>query len=120
MELPIKDGEPMNLFIRANIPELEISTDINGLLELQIDELAPLIIPIQSKGEVPQIICLKELEDKKSGVKIIKIPSKGIMKIPFKNCSNINFSFEVKIVGRDIDKPDSDGVKINVLHLPVQ
>jgi hypothetical protein len=42
------------------------------------------------------------------------------MKIPFKNCSNINFSFEVKIIGRDIDKPDSDGVRINVLHIPVQ
>lgn len=36
------------------------------------------------------------------------------MKIPFKNLSNINFSFEVKIVGRDVDKPDSDGVRINV------
>lgn len=46
-----------------------------------------------AKGEVPQIVCLKELEDKRSGVKMIKIPSKGTMKIPFKNCSNINFSF---------------------------
>lgn len=73
-------------------------------------------MPIQSKGEVPQIVCLKELEDRATGVKIIKIPSKGIMKIPFKNCSNINFSFEVKIVGRDLEKPDADGVRINVLH----
>ena len=37
------------------------------------------------------------------------------MKIPFKNCSNINFSFEVKVIGREIDKPDADGVRINVL-----
>ena len=37
------------------------------------------------------------------------------MKIPFKNCSNINFSFEVKVVGKDSEKPDSDGVRINVL-----
>lgn len=116
MELPMKDGEPMTVFIRASIPELEVSTDINGVLELQIDELAPLVISIQSKGEVPQIVCLKELEDRATGVKIIKIPSKGIMKIPFKNCSNINFSFEVKIVGRDLEKPDADGVRINVLH----
>ena len=68
-----------------------------------------------AKGEVPQIVCLKELEDKRSGVKMIKIPSKGTMKIPFKNCSNINFSFEIKIVGRDPEKPDDDGVHINVL-----
>jgi hypothetical protein len=37
------------------------------------------------------------------------------MKIPFKNCSNINFSFEVKIIGKDLDKPDADGVRISVL-----
>jgi len=29
----------------------------------------------------------------KTGFKIIKIPSKGAMNIPFKNSSNINFFF---------------------------
>ena len=111
----MKDGEPMNIFVKVLIPELEISTDISGTLTLQVDDLSPLVLPIQSRGEVPQIICLKELEDKKTGTKIIKIPSKGTMKIPFKNSSNINFSFEIKIVGRDFDKPDTDGVRINVL-----
>ena len=72
---------------------MEASTDLSGSLQVQIDELTPLILPIMAKGEVPQIVCLKELEDKRSGVKMIKIPSKGTMKIPFKNCSNINFSF---------------------------
>ena len=105
----------MTIFVRANIPELQISTDISGTLQLQVDELSPLVLPIQSRGEVPQIICLKELEDKRSGTKIIKIPSKGTMKIPFKNNSNINFSFQVKIVGKEIDKPDADGVRVNVL-----
>ena len=100
MDIPVKDGEPMTIFVKAHIPELEVSTDISATLEIQIDELTPLILPIMSRGEVPQIICLKELQDKRSGTKIIKIPSKGTMKIPFKNCSNINFSFEVKIVGR--------------------
>lgn len=37
------------------------------------------------------------------------------MKIPFKNSSNINFSFEVKVISKDIERPDADGVKINVL-----
>lgn len=55
------------------------------------------------------------MESVKTGAKIIKIPSKGIMKIPFKNCSNINFFFEVKLIGKDVDTPDSDGVKINVM-----
>lgn len=70
---------------------------------------------MQARGEVPQVICLKELEDKRSGTKIIKIPSKGTMKIPFKNLSNINFSFEVRIISREPEKPDADGVKISVL-----
>lgn len=102
LQIPLKNNEAINIFIRTSIPELETSTDINGTLELQIDELSPLVIAIQSRGEVPQVVCLKQLEDKRSGVKIIKIPSKGVMKIPFKNCSNINFSFEVKLVGRDL------------------
>lgn len=114
MEVPMREGEPMTIFVRVNIPELEVSTDISGTLQLQVDDLSPLVLPIMSRGEVPQVICLKELEDKRSGTKIIKIPSKGTMKIPFKNLSNINFSFEVKIVGRDADKPDADGVRINV------
>lgn len=59
LEVPVKNSEPMTIFIRTNIPELEVSTDINGTLELQIDELAPLILTIQSRGEVPQVVCLK-------------------------------------------------------------
>ena len=50
MEVPIKDGEPMTIFVRANIPELEVSTDISGALELQVDELSPLVLPIMSRG----------------------------------------------------------------------
>ncbi len=51
----------MNIFVRTNIPELEMSTDINGTLEMQIDELTPLVLVINSRGEVPQVVCLKEL-----------------------------------------------------------
>jgi hypothetical protein len=32
MEVPIKDGEPMTIIVRANMPELEVSTDISGTL----------------------------------------------------------------------------------------
>lgn len=105
----------MSILVRANSPELLVSTDISGTLQLQVDELSPLVLPIHSRGEVPHVICLKCLEDRKSGTKIIKIPSKGMMKIPFKNLSNINFSFEVKVIGREPEKPDTDGVWINVL-----
>lgn len=100
LEIPIKQGEPVTLLVKATIPELEVTTDIGGVLTLQVDELNPLTLPIQARGEVPQIICLKELEDKRSGTKIIKIPSKGTMKIPFKNLSNINFSFEVRVISK--------------------
>lgn len=83
----------MQIFVKANIPELQVSTDITGDLFLQIDDFKPMIIPINSRGEVPQIICMKEMENLGTKAKIIKIPSKNIMKIPFKNCSNINFFF---------------------------
>jgi hypothetical protein len=49
----------MQIHIRANIPELEASTDINGALILQVNELPVHSIPISSRGEVPGIICLK-------------------------------------------------------------
>lgn len=41
------------------MPELEVSTDINGTLTLQIDDFTPYTLPITSRGEVPSIICLK-------------------------------------------------------------
>ena len=39
------------------------------------------------------------------------------MKIPFKNCSNINFFFEIKLIS-NFENPDSDGVKLRVQSLP--
>lgn len=101
MEVPIKENEPLPIIIKTSMPELEVSTDINGTLTLQIDEFTPLTLPITSRGEVPSIVCLKEMVNEKTGFKIIKIPSKGTMNIPFKNCSNINFFFEVKLLSQD-------------------
>ena len=80
-----------------------------------MDEFEALSLPITSRGEVPQIICLKEMINEKTGRKMIKIPSKSIMKIPFKNSSNINFFFEVKLLAKDKEQPDSDGVKLRVI-----
>lgn len=91
----------MQIYVKANIPELSVSTDIFGDLSLQIDEFTPMMIPINSRGEVPQIICMKEMENLGTKQKTIKIPSKNIMKIPFKNCSNINFFFDIKLLGKD-------------------
>ena len=51
--------------------------------------------------------------NQKTGFKIIKIPSKNIMKIPFKNNSNINFFFELKLVAKE-DNSDADGVKLRI------
>lgn len=56
--------------------------------------MKPHIVPINSKCEVPHIICLKDLLDVSTGNDIIKIPiKKNVPPIPFKNCSNINFPF---------------------------
>lgn len=114
MEVPIKENEPTPVIIKATMPELEVSTDIHGTLILQVDDFTPLSIPITSRGEVPSIVCLKEMVNEKTGFKIIKIPSKGTMNIPFKNCSNINFFFEVKLLSRDESNPDSDGVRLRI------
>jgi hypothetical protein len=115
LEVPIRENEPMQVIVRANMPELSASTDINGSLIFQVDNFAPLVLPISSRGEVPSIVCLKEMVNEKTGFRIIKIPSKGTMNIPFKNCSNINFFFEVKLLSRDEANSDSDGVKLRVI-----
>ena len=53
--------------------------------------------------------------NEKTGRKVVKIPSKSIMKIPFKNSSNINFFFELKLLGKDQENADSDGVKLKIV-----
>jgi hypothetical protein len=40
----------MQIIVKANMPELEASTDINGNLILQVDNFTPLILPINSRG----------------------------------------------------------------------
>ena len=37
MQVPIKEKEPLQIHIRATMPDLEVSTDITGTLTLQID-----------------------------------------------------------------------------------
>lgn len=51
----------MPIIVKANMPELQSSTDINGNMILQVDNFAPLVLPINSRGEVPSIVCLKEM-----------------------------------------------------------
>jgi len=40
----------MPIIIKANVPELEVTTDINGELTIQIDNFTPIVIPIASRG----------------------------------------------------------------------
>jgi hypothetical protein len=81
------------------MPHLEESININGNLKIQIDNMKPYIIPITSRCEIPHIICLKDLINTKTGEGIIKIPiKKNVPSIPFRNCSNINFPFEIKLL----------------------
>lgn len=39
------------------------------------------------------------------------------MKIPFKNCSNINFFFELKLLSNN-EASESDGVKLKITPIP--
>ncbi len=75
--------------------------DINGTLRIQVDNMKPYTIVINSRCEIPHIVCLKNLLDVSAGYEIIKIPvKKHVPLIPFKNCSNINFPFDVKLLSK--------------------
>ena len=94
LEIPVKICEEINLKVKALMPELEESMEINGALKIQVDNMKPHTMLINSKCEIPHIVCLKDLLDVATGNDIIKIPiKKNVPPIPFKNCSNINFPF---------------------------
>lgn len=40
----------MPIIIKANMPQLAASTDINGTLTLQVDGFTPMTLPINSRG----------------------------------------------------------------------
>ena len=49
VEFPIKIGEEITLKIKALMPELEESMEINGSLKIQVDSMKPHTISINSK-----------------------------------------------------------------------
>lgn len=101
LEYPLKVPEELTVKIKVNMPELEESQDINGTLKIQVDNLKPYTLVINSRCEIPHIVCLKSLTDVYTGNEIIKFPvKKNPPNIPFKNCSNINFPFEVKLLSK--------------------
>jgi hypothetical protein len=40
----------MSIIVKASMPELQASTDINGNLIIQVDNFTPLTLPINSRG----------------------------------------------------------------------
>jgi len=84
------------------MPELEESMNINGTLRIQVDTMKPYTLVVNSRCEIPHIVCLKNLQDVITGYEIIKIPvKKNVPSVQFKNCSNINFPFEVKLLSKE-------------------
>ena len=69
---------------------------IEGFLEVQLESLLPVSLPIYAKCEVPQIVCIKYLYKPDEDTPVIKLPAKKnqirMAPIPFKNLSNFNFT----------------------------
>lgn len=75
------------------------------MLEIQLESLQPVCLPITAKCEVPQIVCLKDLFKIDEDCNMIKVPAKKnqirMPPIPFKNLSNLNFTLEVETISNE-------------------
>lgn len=84
---------------------------VEGVLEVQLESLQPVLLPIRAKCEIPQIICVKDLYKPAEDTPVIKIPAKKnntrMPPIPFKNTSGYSLQFEVEAISKDSfkDKP---------------
>ena len=83
----------------VKIPPVKESYNINGVLEIQLENLHPVCLPIAAKCEIPQIVCLKNLFKYSEECTMIKVPAKKnqirMPPIPFKNLSNMALTLEV-------------------------
>lgn len=96
MRFKIRKKERAQVKVAVKIPPVRFNSAIEGFLEIQLESLEPVCIPIYAKCEVPNIICIKDLYKPDEDTPIIKIPAKKnqvrMPPIPFKNMSNFNFT----------------------------
>ncbi len=80
----------------VKVPPVKESYKITGILEIQLESIKPMCLPIYVNCEIPEITCLKKLFKDEEKTWMIKIPAKKnqirMPPIPFKNLSNYNFT----------------------------
>lgn len=57
----IRRKEKAQVKVAVKIPPVKENYVIEGFLEVQLESLQPICLPIYAKCEVPQIICIKDL-----------------------------------------------------------
>jgi predicted aldo/keto reductase-like oxidoreductase len=57
----IRKRERAQVKIAVKIPPVKENYMIEGFLEVQLENLTPLCLPIHAKCEIPQIQCVKDL-----------------------------------------------------------
>jgi hypothetical protein len=101
----IRKRERAQIKVAVKIPPVRENYVIEGFLEVQLESLTPVSLPIYAKCEVPQILCIKDLFKSDEDTPVIKIPAKKnqirMPPIPFKNLSNFNFTLEVEAISNE-------------------
>ena len=68
-------------------------------MEVRLENMEPVFIPMVARCQVPEIICIKELYKPDEDCQMIRIPAKKnqvrLPPVPFKNLSNFGFSLEI-------------------------
>ena len=57
----IRKKERALVKVAVKIPPVRDNYEIDGILEIQLESLQPVCLPINAKCELPQIVCLKDL-----------------------------------------------------------
>lgn len=95
----IRKKQRAQVKVAVKIPPVKESYSLSGILEVQLESLQPVCLPITAKCQVPQIICIKDLYKAEEDCSMIKIPAKKnqirMPPIPFKNLSPYNITLEV-------------------------
>lgn len=98
----IKKKERAQVKVAVKIPPVKENYTLQGVLEIQLESLQPICLPITAKCELPQLICMKDLFKVDEGCSMIKVPAKKnqirMPPIPFKNLSSFGFTLEVEAV----------------------
>lgn len=101
----IRKRERAQVKVAVKIPPVRENYLLTGILEIQLEGLKPVCLPITAKCEVPQIVCMKDLYKADEECSMIKIPAKKnqirMPPIPFKNTSTFNFTLEVETISNE-------------------